>query len=136
MNNRWFKRLSNNSNKPSKDTDEGYTLLMDIIDRKVFDVEDDGVTSEEFGLLSDWMVNEYDKATVSSISGRVVKEDPVILVEVVERQPIYIEIHDYKVRYRVNLYPSTEEVTIQVLDTVKEKELGYNLKPQVIINLG
>lgn len=107
--------------------DEGYQLLMGIVDRKVFDVEDSKVTSEEFNRLTSWSYEEFKQTKKISISGRVIREDPIVIVEVVEEQPVFIEIQDYKVRYRVNLYHETQEVEIEVIDPIKDKELGYKV---------
>ena len=111
----------------SETEDVGYSLLMDIVDRKVFDVEDSKVTSEEFNRLTSWSYGEFKQTTKISISGRVIREDPIVIVEVVEEQPVFIEIQDYKVRYRVNLYHETQEVEIEVIEPIRDKELGYKV---------
>lgn len=107
--------------------DEGYQLLMGIVDRKVFDVEDSKVTSDEFNRLTSWSYEEFKRTTKISISGRVIREDPLVIVEVVEDEPVFIEIQDYKVRYRVNLYHETQEVEIEVIEPIRDKELGYKV---------
>lgn len=121
--------------EPQVSNDEGYELLMDIIDRKVFSVEDSRVSSGEFERLSQWMVNEYQKATTTRVGGRVIKVDPMMMVEVIGDEPVFVEIHDYKARYRVNVYPETMEVDIQVLEPVKDKVLAYNKTPKAVLTL-
>lgn len=111
----------------SETEDMGYSLLMDIVDRKVFDVEDSSVSSEEFEELATWSYKEFKESTLTSISGRVIREDPLVIVEVVEDEPVFIEIHDYNVRYRVNLYHATQGVEIGVVEPVKDKELEYQV---------
>lgn len=123
-----FSKLKGAKDYTKEDTgDEGYQLLMGIVDRKVFDVEDSKVTSEEFNRLTSWSYEEFKQTKKISISGRVIREDPIVIVEVVEEQPVFIEIQDYKVRYRVNLYHETQEVEIEVIDPIKDKELGYKV---------
>lgn len=104
---------------------DGEQLLFRIIDRKVFDVEDSSVTEEEFMELTEWSVGEYNKSDINRLSGRLVSKDPEIYIEVVRDEPVFIEIHDYEVRYRVNIYHATQEVDIRVLEPIKEKELQF-----------
>ena len=119
-------------NKTAKvESSKGYRLLMNIIDRRVFDVEDERVSEREFTVISDWIVGEYQKAVHTTISGRVIKAEPLLIAEVVGKEPVYVEVHDYGVKYRVNLYPETCDITIQVLEEVKAKKLAYRIAPEL-----
>lgn len=128
-----FNKLSSSRKYTYSETEVmGYSLLMDIVDRKVFDVEDSSVSSEEFEGLATWSYKEFKESTLTSISGRVIREDPLVIVEVVEDEPVFIEIHDYNVRYRVNLYHATQEVEIEVVEPVKDKELEYQVSTKPV----
>lgn len=113
----------------------GYRLLMDIVDRNVFEVEYSGVSLSEFEELCLWLKHEYNQSDVSRVGGKVIHRDPLILAEVVEDEPVFVEITDYKVRYRVNIYVETSNVDIKVLDAVKDKKLVYSEVKQPVLTL-
>lgn len=117
--------LSNEKLEIKSEQVDGYELLMSIIDRKVFDVEDSRVTGTDFNKLTQWAVSKFNTSEDVCLSGRVVMNDPLVIIEVIEEEPVFIEIHDYNVRYRVNLFHETQDVDVQVMEPVKDKELVY-----------
>lgn len=133
-----FKKKAQSQTQKSKvrvENKEGYQTLLSVIDRKVFDVEDATVTEQEFHLISNWALGEYNQSTLNSLSGKVIQDDPMLIVEVIESLPVYIEVNDYKAKYRVNLYHQTSEVDIQVLNPIKEPVLQYTSSAQPVITL-
>lgn len=117
--------------------DKGYKTLMSVIDRKVFGVEDATITKGEFEELRGWIVREFKESPIEkrTLGGKVIKEKPLVIAEVIGEEPIFVEIEDFDVRYRVNIYLDRRDIDIRVLGSIKEDELKYGYKKEVSYQL-
>lgn len=135
--NRIFRKITKVGIKEKVEEDKGYKLLMSVVDRKVFGVEDESISGEEFKKLSRWVVSKFEEDELGerSLVGKVINKEPLILAEVIGGEPIFLEIHDYDVRYRVNIFEDRGDVDIRVLESIKEKELQYGYTREVSYQL-